>query len=81
MKEYLDAAPHPFCNSVGQDYYESGLVPSATDFQVFKDFGHPPASISPISERLALPHRTRLTLWSALMWSHTTCWGEICWLW
>ena len=42
MKEYLDAAPHPFCNSVGQDYYESGLVPSATDFLVFKDFGHLP---------------------------------------
>lgn len=39
---YSKSAPHPFGNSVGEEIFQSGFIPSDTDFRVFRDFGNIP---------------------------------------
>lgn len=41
-KAYAAAAPYPFANIVGQEIFDAKLVPSDTDFKIFRDFGKIP---------------------------------------
>lgn len=36
---YSQFVPHPMATVVGQELFETGLVPGDTDFRVFRDFG------------------------------------------
>ncbi|KAL1279125.1 hypothetical protein QQF64_025798 [Cirrhinus molitorella] len=42
IQAYVQAAVHPFATVVGQEIFQSGLIPSDTDFRIFRDYGNIP---------------------------------------
>jgi hypothetical protein len=42
IETYIQAAPYPYSSIVGQEIFQGGLVPSDTDFRIFRDFGKIP---------------------------------------
>ncbi|XP_058462171.1 endoplasmic reticulum metallopeptidase 1-like [Malaya genurostris] len=39
---YARAVRYPFAHASGEELFHSGLIPSDTDFRIFRDFGHVP---------------------------------------
>lgn len=42
---YRKSVLHPNGQVAGEELFQSGIVPSDTDFRIFRDFGHIPGKI------------------------------------
>ena len=42
---YADGAPYPFASIVGQEIFETGFIPSDTDYRIFRDYGNLPGML------------------------------------
>ena len=42
VEAYARVAPHPFASVIGQEIFQSGVIPADTDFRIFRDYGHIP---------------------------------------
>ncbi|XP_069776906.1 endoplasmic reticulum metallopeptidase 1 [Narcine bancroftii] len=42
VQAYARAAKHPFASVVGQEIFQSGIIPSDTDFRIYRDYGNIP---------------------------------------
>ncbi|KAH8400963.1 hypothetical protein KR009_002188, partial [Drosophila setifemur] len=39
MEHYRNSAPHPFATTTGEEMFQAGIIPSDTDFRIFRDYG------------------------------------------
>ena len=39
MRAYAEVIPYPAGSIVGQELFQTGVIPSDTDYRIFKDFG------------------------------------------
>ena len=42
IQTYAKHVPHPFASVMGQEVFESGIIPSDTDFRIYRDYGNIP---------------------------------------
>ncbi|XP_055387210.1 endoplasmic reticulum metallopeptidase 1-like isoform X2 [Condylostylus longicornis] len=42
IKHYGNVAKHPFASTIAEEMFQNGLIPSDTDFRIFRDFGNIP---------------------------------------
>ena len=46
IKTYAEVAPYPSAQALGQELFQSGIIPSDTDFRIYRDYGGIPGVIS-----------------------------------
>lgn len=46
LMRYYRQVPHPFANTLGEEIFQAGLIPSDTDFRIFRDYGGVPGMLT-----------------------------------
>jgi len=46
LKAYAESSPYPSGTIFGQEVFQSGLIPSDTDYRIYRDFGEIPGENS-----------------------------------
>lgn len=44
LMKYYREVPHPFATSMGEEIFQADLIPSDTDFRIFRDYGGVPGN-------------------------------------
>jgi hypothetical protein len=44
-RAYAESAPYPSGSILGQELFQSGIIPSDTDYRIYRDFGDIPGTI------------------------------------
>lgn len=39
LLKYYGGVPHPYGQAAGEEIFQSGIIPSDTDFRIFRDYG------------------------------------------
>lgn len=44
VRAYAESVPYPTGTIFGQDMFQSGIIPSDTDYRIYRDFGEVPGT-------------------------------------
>ena len=59
LQTYAKHVPHPFASVMGQEVFESGVIPSDTDFRIYRDYGNIPGKYRRIKSNQTYSIETR----------------------
>jgi Zn-dependent M28 family amino/carboxypeptidase len=66
IQTYARVAPYPFANIVGQEVFQTGIIPSDTDYRIYRDFGGIPG-IDSMYSSLAASYRPSMLTFDILL--------------
>lgn len=63
LMKYYNKVPHPFGQAAGEELFQSNVIPSGTDFRIFRDFG----GVIGKSQLFLIPENSQQKHWVFLM--------------
>ncbi|KAH8415789.1 hypothetical protein KR222_001064, partial [Zaprionus bogoriensis] len=60
MRYYRSHAKHPFATTMAEEIFQSGILPSDTDFRIFRDYGQVPGASGRSAKQLYRNYSRRL---------------------